>query len=200
LCYQSHRVVIYNPTELPYCVILFKVNVKGKQLIYNLYVINDYRDRSPGAVTNIIDTLQWDSLACRRTKASLILLYKINWGLVEVPTMLSQSDRRNRGAHKFSQIKLFFFKFSFFTNTISVWNRLPQSIALSPNIESFKNGICTLTFEGFPTHLYDTYCKPLYIIHVIFVCLFFVLFIIVFNCPCTYRTQFRDVTHSILIV
>ena len=114
--------------------------------------------------------------------------------------MLSQSDRRNRGAHKFSQIKLFFFKFSFFTNTISVWNRLPQSIALSPNIESFKNGICTLTFEGFPTHLYDTYCKPLYIIHVIFVCLFFVLFIIVFNCPCTYRTQFRDVTHSILIV
>ena len=40
-------------------------------------------------------TLQWDSLACRRTKASLIQLYKINRGLVEVPTtMLSQSDRR----------------------------------------------------------------------------------------------------------
>jgi len=42
------------------------------------FVFNDYRDRSPGAVTNMIDTLQWDSLACRRTKASLILLYKIN--------------------------------------------------------------------------------------------------------------------------
>jgi hypothetical protein len=26
------------------------------------YVFNDYRNRSPGAVTNIIDTLQWDSL------------------------------------------------------------------------------------------------------------------------------------------
>ena len=49
------------------------------------YVFNDYRDRSPGVVTNMIDTLQWDSLACRRTKASLILLYKINGGLVEVP-------------------------------------------------------------------------------------------------------------------
>jgi hypothetical protein len=58
------------------------------------YILNDYHDRSPGAVTNMIDTLQWDSLACRRTKASMILLCKINGGLVEVPTtMLSQSDR-----------------------------------------------------------------------------------------------------------
>ena len=74
------------------------------------YVFNDYCDRSPGAVTNMIDALQWDSLACRRTKASLILLNEINGGLVEVPTtMLSQSDRRTRGEHsdKFSQIKNF---------------------------------------------------------------------------------------------
>ena len=75
------------------------------------YVFNDYRDRLPGAVTNMIDTLQWDSLACRRTKASLILLYKINEAFEEVPTaMISQSDRRTRGAHKFrhfSQIKIF---------------------------------------------------------------------------------------------
>ena len=100
------------------------------------YVFNDYRERSPGAVTNMIDTLQWDSLACRRTKASLILLYKINGGLVEVPTtMLSQSDRHTRGTHKFRQIQSNkdFYKFSFFHNTISVWNSLPQSIALSPN-------------------------------------------------------------------
>jgi hypothetical protein len=81
------------------------------------YVFNDYRDRSPGVVTNMIDTLQWDSLACRRTKASLILLYKINGGLVVVPTtMLSQSDRRTRGAHKFRQIQSNkdFYKYSFF--------------------------------------------------------------------------------------
>ena len=32
------------------------------------YVFNDYRDRSPGAVTNMIDTLKWDNLACRRLK------------------------------------------------------------------------------------------------------------------------------------
>ena len=120
------------------------------------YVFNDYRDRSPGVVTNIIDTFQQDSLACKRTKASLILLYKINRGLVEVPTtMLSQSDRRTHGAHKFRQIQSNkdIYKFSFFPNTLSVWNSLPQSIALSPNQESIKSGFSTLTFEGFPAHL-----------------------------------------------
>ena len=71
------------------------------------YVFNDYRDRSPDAVTNMIDTLKWDSHACRRTKASLILLYKINGGLVEVPTtIISQSDIRTRGTHKFRLIKI----------------------------------------------------------------------------------------------
>ena len=113
--------------------------------------------KSPCAVTNMTDTLQWDSHACRRTKASLILIYKINRGLVEVPTsMLSQSDGRTRRAHKFRQIQSNkdFYKFSFFPNTISVWNSLPESIALSPNLESFKSDISTLTFEGFPTHIY----------------------------------------------
>jgi hypothetical protein len=105
---------------------------------------------------NMIDTLQWDSLACRRTKASLILLYEINRCLVEVPTtMLFQSDRSTRGAHKFRQMQsnTDIYKLSFFPNAISVWNSLPQSIALLPNLESFKSGISTLTFEGFPTHL-----------------------------------------------
>jgi hypothetical protein len=69
--------------------------------------------------------------------------------------MISQSDRRTHGAHKFRQIQSNkdIYKFSFFPNTLSVWNSLPQSIALSPNLESFKSGISTLTFEGFPAHL-----------------------------------------------
>jgi hypothetical protein len=65
-------------------------------------------DRSHGAVTNMIDTLQWNSLACRRTKSRLMLLYEINGVFVEVPTtMLSQSDRRTLGAYKFRLITIF---------------------------------------------------------------------------------------------
>ena len=94
----------------------------------------------------MIGTLQWDSLACR-TKASLLLLYKINGGLVEVPTtMVYQSDRHTRGVHKFRQIQSNKDKFSLFPNTIpgtSLEQFTSVNIALSPNLESFKSGIST---------------------------------------------------------
>jgi hypothetical protein len=66
---------VWNPSEEQQICQVEQIQRKAAR-----YVFNDYRDRSPGAVTNMIDTLQWDFLACRRTKASLILLYKINGG------------------------------------------------------------------------------------------------------------------------
>ena len=74
----------------------------------------------------MIDTLQCGSLACRRTKASLILLYKLKGDLVDVPTTMlshSQSDKRTHGGHKFRQIHTNkdSYKLCIFTNTISVW-------------------------------------------------------------------------------
>ena len=44
------------------------------------YVFNDYTNKTPGAVTGMINTLNWESLQSRRTKARLVLLYKINGG------------------------------------------------------------------------------------------------------------------------
>jgi hypothetical protein len=53
-------------------------------LLIERLMLNNFQ---PGAVTNMIDTLhvQWDSLAYRRSKATLILLCKINGGLLEIP-------------------------------------------------------------------------------------------------------------------
>ena len=51
-------------------------------LLIERLMLNNFQ---PGAVTNMIDTLQWNSLAYRRSKATLILLYKINGGLLEIP-------------------------------------------------------------------------------------------------------------------
>jgi hypothetical protein len=101
--------------------------------------------------------------------------------------MLSQSDRRTHGAHKFRQIQSSkdFYKFSFIPNTISAWNSLPQSITLSPNlhVESFKSGISTLTFEGFPT-LKNILQTTVHIYIFSYFCL--VIFVIIpLNCPCT---------------
>lgn len=113
----------------------------------------------PGAVTNMIDTLQWDSLACRWCKATLILLYKINGDLVEVPKPYYPSLTDVLVGHIHVHVNNTdkdFYKFSFFSNAISVWNSLPQSIALSPNLKSFKVN-CPCTYKcTCSTHSYGT--------------------------------------------
>ena len=53
----------------------------------------------------MIKSLEWESLQDRRTKARLTMLYKINNDLKKVPKdMLTQSDGRTRGKHKFRQV------------------------------------------------------------------------------------------------
>ena len=101
----------------------------------------------------MLSTLKWESLESRRKKSRLNLLYKINWGLVEVPKdMLTRSDRRTRGEHKFRQLSTNkdVYKYSFFPRTITDWNNLPESIGMASSLESFKSGLSTLTFEESP--------------------------------------------------
>jgi hypothetical protein len=65
-------------------------------------------------------------------------------GVVEVPkTMLSKSDRRTHGEHAISLIQ-----FSpLISNTISIWNILPQSIAI-PIYASECTGGQILNFQN----------------------------------------------------
>ena len=42
------------------------------------YGFNDYRGQLPGAVSKMIDSLQWENLLIRSTEARPTLLYKIN--------------------------------------------------------------------------------------------------------------------------
>ena len=52
---------------------------------------------------------------------------------------------------KFRVIEIFISFLSFLIQ--SQFGSLPQSISILSNLEFFKSGISTLTFEGFPTHL-----------------------------------------------
>jgi hypothetical protein len=42
-------------------------------------------DRHPGSVTQMVQQLQWEPLQVRRVKIRLVLLYKIQHGLVAIP-------------------------------------------------------------------------------------------------------------------
>ena len=106
------------------------------------FVNRNYWDRQPGCVTSMISNLGWDSLAHRRRTHRLLMLYKIQGGLVDMNPgpILRTNDRRTRGGHRFYQptASQKVYKYSFYPRTIQEWNRLPTAVTDQPTIEDFK--------------------------------------------------------------
>ena len=114
------------------------------------FVTNRYRNTS--SVTNMLDYLSWESHETRRSKLQLIVLYKIVHGLIDIPPTdyLTQTCSRTRTVHKYKYQKYSTstdcFKYSFFPQTIPLWNRLPGAAAEAPSLVSFKRELSNLTF------------------------------------------------------
>jgi len=110
------------------------------------YACNNYHDRSPGAVTRLLQQLQWDSLEQRRHHNRLSALYKIQNGLVDLQlTRFCQpSDSRTRGANRLRQefVSHPALRHSFFPRTISEWNRLPITTTSASSLEAFRHRLC----------------------------------------------------------
>ena len=106
------------------------------------FVCNNYTDRYPGAVTNMLNTLQWDSLEERRLHQRLLMLYKINSGIVDVEksSFYKPGDPRTRGSQNIHQdlFKHPSITDTFFPRTISQWNRLPTRLTESPSMDFFR--------------------------------------------------------------
>ena len=56
------------------------------------FVHNNYTDRTPGCVTDMLNTLRWEPLSQRRANSRLIMLYRIMNNLVDI----NASDFVNR--------------------------------------------------------------------------------------------------------
>jgi len=70
------------------------------------YVTDRFTDRTPGCVTQMIVNLGWQSLQHRRYLARIIMLFKINNGVVLVSdSPLSTRDNRTRVENRFHQIR-----------------------------------------------------------------------------------------------
>ena len=108
------------------------------------YVFNSYTDRAPGVVTGMLNDLQWKLLEERRKIIRLIMLYKIKNSLVCIPpeSYIRTSDPRTRGNRLFqheSQHPIF--NHTFFPQTTSDWNQLPNSVTTAPSLEVFHSRI-----------------------------------------------------------
>jgi hypothetical protein len=106
------------------------------------FVTSQYSNES--SISDILDSLGWQSLETRRREARLALFFKIAKGLVAVDkdVYLTQGESRTRSANnmKFRQLKTTTTQYqnSFFPRTIPEWNNLPQSTIDSDTVKSFK--------------------------------------------------------------
>ena len=94
------------------------------------------------SVSEMLSTLQWDSLKKRRDTQSLCVLYKILNGLIDVslPGCMIKNPLVTRGHNKrFIAISstVDSYKFSFFPRIISQWNALSSETVNAPTLDQF---------------------------------------------------------------
>ena len=104
------------------------------------FVMSNYNRTS--SVTKMLNDLNWNSLCNRRQTSRLSLLYKILHNLVDVtlPSYIVPSTVFTIGHdQKFilPQSRIDTYKFSFFPNSIRLWNNLPPETVYAHTINKF---------------------------------------------------------------
>ena len=116
------------------------------------FVVNNYTDRTPGCVTDMLNKLEWEPLSIRRATNRLLMLYRFlnNSELNTNLHFIKKSDSRTRGGDKLYQDHSNHpaLHDSFFPRTIRDWNKLPSSLTGAPSLDLFKNGLGTNTCLG----------------------------------------------------
>ena len=131
-----------------------KVQRRAARFVTNIYS----RDAS---VTNMLTSLQWQSLEQRRAESRLNMFFRIVHGLVDVRTedLLTSATRSTpRGhSHRYQRYKCNkdCFKYSFVPRTVIQWNNLPADIVNIDDINAFKVAISDLDLTmGGPLYCY----------------------------------------------
>ena len=110
------------------------------------YACNNYKERTQGCVTAMVNSLGWETLQDRRKMQCLTMLFKIKHNLVEIPeaeSILWSNDSRTRGSQlPFGPYtSLTVYNMLFFPRTIQDWNNLPSSITDMQDIKAFKTAL-----------------------------------------------------------
>ena len=106
----------------------------------------DYQRTS--SVTQMIKDLNWRTLEQRRIDSRLILMYKITYVLVAIPTSDYKipNTRKSRNNHQLAYRQIpplkDYYKFILFPRTIVHWNALPFYIPVLPTVAQFIHTVC----------------------------------------------------------
>ena len=116
-------------------VIRLKVS-RGRQLD-TLYVLNDYS--TSNSVSEMLKSLNWQTLEHRRIRNSLIMLLKIKFHLVAVDHH-HLTETRNLNFFVPYSLNNYHMN-SYFPRTIRYWNSLPYSLKASTSLCEFTSGL-----------------------------------------------------------
>jgi len=111
------------------------------------FVKSDYRYTT--SVSHLVSDLGWQSLTQRRKNARFHLFYKGIHGLAAVPVdTFHRPIRTSRysDGDTFTTLssRVDSYKYSFFPQTISDWNKLPLSVRSKPTVDLFRAALLQL--------------------------------------------------------
>ena len=135
---------IWNPHHKKYTQKLEMVQRRAARFVLQ-------RHHNTSSVTDMLKSLEWESLASRRTKSSLTIFFKIQHSLIAIPppAFVCPSLRPRPGSPHQLQIPFCqtdSYKNSFFPRTIRQWNSLPSPTATLSSLPSFKAALSSMTF------------------------------------------------------
>ena len=105
------------------------------------------------SVTDMLQTLGWQTLEQRRSIARLCMLYKIYHQLVaiQIPPYFQPQTRLTRHNHPLSLRQIHphtnSYKYSFFPLAVVQWNSLPTEVAMLAELSQFKATVQSLSFS-----------------------------------------------------
>ena len=116
------------------------------------FVFNNYSDRNPGCVTDMLHRLELEPLSDRRANNRLSMLYRF----LNTPELnasidfIRRSDQRTRNRNRLYQDHSQHpaLHNSFFPRTIREWNKLPAGLTGAPSVESFKANLGSTSSLG----------------------------------------------------
>ena len=124
------------------------VQRRGARFVFNRY----HNTSSP---TEMLSSLEWETLESRRTRLRLSMFYNIHHRLVDIspPSYICLGPVRARRSTISRDLYYFnihkgtdYYKSTFFPFTINIWNSLPASAVHARSIDSFKVEIGNLQF------------------------------------------------------
>ena len=105
------------------------------------FVTGNYSWESGSTKINMTK-LNWEPLEERRARIKLCILLKAKFGLVNIPLNHLQSNlsttRRGNKGYTIPSSNINSHLYSFYPNTIRLWNSLPDNVKNCKTIESFK--------------------------------------------------------------